>query len=151
MVIELNWEVMIMTDIMNKQQRSRNMSHIKSKDTSIELMVRKYLYHHGFRYQKNVKELPGTPDLVILKYRTVIFINGCFWHHHYNCRYATLPKTRKDYWLNKINRNVENDIKHYQELKQMDYKVIVVWECEIKECFEYRMKELIQEIKENCF
>ncbi|MFQ6791628.1 MAG: very short patch repair endonuclease [Thomasclavelia sp.] len=140
-----------MTDIMNKQQRSRNMSHIKSKDTSIELMVRKYLYHHGFRYRKNVKELPGTPDLVILKYRTVIFINGCFWHHHYNCRYATLPKTRKDYWLNKINRNVENDIKHYQELKQMDYKVIVVWECEIKECFEYRMKELIQEIKENCF
>ena len=100
-----------MADCMTKEQRSRNMSHIKSKDTSIELKVRKYLYHHGFRYRKNVKTLPGKPDIVLLKYR-----------------------------------NVENDLKHYKELEQMDYKVIVVWECELKECFEYRMKELIEEI-----
>lgn len=135
-----------MADRMTKKQRSINMSHIKSKDTSIELKVRKYLYHHGFRYKKNDKTLPGTPDIVISKYRVVIFINGCFWHHHYDCRYATLPKTRQNYWLKKINRNVDNDLKHYKELKQLDYKVIVVWECEIKECFEYRMRMLINEI-----
>lgn len=137
-----------MADRMTKKQRSINMSHIKSKDTSIELKVRKYLYHHGFRYKKNDKTLPGTPDIVISKYRVVIFINGCFWHHHYDCRYATLPKTRQNYWLKKINRNVDNDLKHYKELKQLDYKVIVVWECEIKECFEYRMRELVNEILE---
>ena len=137
-----------MADRMTKKQRSVNMSHIKSKDTSIELKVRKYLYHHGFRYKKNDNTLPGTPDIVISKYRVVIFINGCFWHHHYNCKYATLPKTRQDYWLKKIDRNVDNDLKHYKELEQLDYKVIVVWECEIKECFEYRMRELVNEILE---
>ena len=137
-----------MADRMTKKQRSINMSHIKSKDTSIELKVRKYLYHHGFRYKKNDKTLPGTPDIVISKYRVVIFINGCFWHHHYNCKHATLPKTRQDYWLKKIDRNVDNDLKHYKELEQLDYKVIVVWECEIKECFEYRMRELVNEILE---
>ena len=148
MVKYIKKRVMIMADCMTKEQRSRNMSHIKSKDTSIELKVRKYLYHHGFRYRKNDKTLPGTPDIVLSKYRTVIFINGCFWHHHFNCKYATLPKTRQDYWLKKINKNVENDLKHYKELEQMDYKVIVVWECELKECFEYRMEKLVEEITE---
>lgn len=137
---------MDMPDRITKEQRSRNMSHIKSKDTSIEIKVRKYLYHHGFRYRKNVKELPGTPDIVIDKYRVVIFVNGCFWHHHYNCKYATLPKTRQDYWIPKIQKNVDNDIKHYRQLEQMDYRVIVAWECEIENVFEYRMKELIKEI-----
>lgn len=136
-----------MADRITKEQRSRNMSHIKSKDTSIELKVRKYLYHHGLRYKKNDKTLPGTPDIVIPKYRTAIFVNGCFWHHHYNCRLATLPKTRQEYWLKKINRNVTNDLKHYKELEQLDYRVIIVWECEIKECFDYRMEKLIEEIK----
>lgn len=135
-----------MPDSITKEQRSRNMSHIKSKDTSIEIKVRKYLYHHGFRYRKNVKELPGTPDIVIDKYRVVIFVNGCFWHHHYNCKLATMPKTRQDYWIPKIQKNINNDIKHYQQLKQMDYRVIVVWECELENIFEYRMKELIIEI-----
>ena len=132
----------------NKETRSKIMSHIRGKDTKPEIKVRKYLYHHGFRYKKNDKTLPGTPDIVISKYRVVIFINGCFWHHHYNCKYATLPKTRQDYWLKKIDRNVDNDLKHYKELEQLDYKVIVVWECEIKECFEYRMRELVNEILE---
>ena len=137
-----------MADRMTKKQRSVTMSHMKSKDTSIELKVRKYLYHHGFRYNKNDKTLPVIPDIVISKYRFVLFITGCFWHHHYNCKYATLPKTRQDYWLKKIDRNVDNDLKHYKELEQLDYKVIVVWECEIKECFEYRMRELVNEILE---
>lgn len=135
-----------MPDRITKEQRSKNMSRIKSKDTSIEIKVRKYLYHHGFRYRKNVKSLPGCPDIVMNTYNCVIFINGCFWHHHYNCRYSVIPKTRIDYWVKKINRNVENDIKHYQELEQLDYRVIVIWECKIKECFEYRMGELIEEI-----
>ena len=136
-----------MNDVMTKQQRSKTMSHIKGKDTSIEIAVRKYLYHHGYRYRKNVKSLPGTPDIVLTKQRIAIFVNGCFWHHHYHCKYATFPKSRQDYWVKKIQRNVDNDIKHYKELEQLDYRVIVVWECEIKECFEYRMKELIEEIE----
>lgn len=135
-----------MSEKITKKQRSNNMRAIKSKDTSIELRVRKYLWHHGFRYRKNVKGLPGTPDIVIDKYRTVIFINGCFWHHHYNCKYATIPKSRQDYWMKKINRNVENDIKNTKLLMRMDYKVITVWECEINHAFEDRMKYLIEEI-----
>ena len=138
-----------MPDRITKKQRSYNMSRIHSKETSIEKKVRKYLYHHGFRYRKNVKDLPGTPDIVIDKYRVVIFINGCFWHQHYGCKYAVLPKSHAEYWKAKLTRNVERDIEVYQELKQMDYRVIVIWECEIKEVFEYRMKELIEEIREN--
>lgn len=133
---------------MNKEQIFKVMSHNKGKDTSIELKVRKYLWHHGFRYKKNDRTLPGTPDIVVTKYRVAIFINGCFWHHHYNCKYARYPKSNREYWIPKIDRNVNNDIKHYKQLKEMDYKVIVVWECEIKECFEFRMAELIKEIKE---
>ena len=124
------------------------MSRIKSKDTSIELKVRKYLYHNWFRYRKNAQDLPGKPDIVLYKYKTVIFINGCFWHHHYNCKYASFPKTKKEYWINKINKNVANDYINYNKLKMMEYKVIVVWECDIKEAFEYRMKSLVEEILE---
>lgn len=132
---------------MVSKQRSYNMSRIKSKDTSIELKVRKYLYHKGFRYQKNVKTLPGTPDIYISKYNVAIFINGCFWHHHYNCKYAYIPKTNQDYWINKFEKNMKNDIEHYKQLKQKDIKVIVIWECELKECFDYRMESLLEEIK----
>lgn len=135
-----------MPDTISKEKRSWNMSRIRDRDTSLELLVRKYLYHHGFRYRKNVKELPGKPDIVLYKYNVVIFVNGCFWHHHYNCRYATIPKSRTVYWAKKLNRNVENDIKHYQELKQLDYRVIVIWECEIKDAFEETMKNVISEI-----
>lgn len=136
-----------MSNRLSTEKRSQIMSHIKGKDTSIEIKVRKYLYHHGFRYRKNDKRLPGTPDIVITKYRVAIFVNGCFWHHHYNCKHATLPKTRKEYWIPKIQRNVDNDIKHYQQLEALDYKVIEVWECEINDAFEYRMQQLIEEIK----
>lgn len=137
-----------MPDKITKKQRSENMRKIKSKDTSIEVKVRKYLYHHGFRYRKNVKELPGTPDIVLDKYKVVIFVNGCFFHHHNNCKLAYIPKSNTDFWIKKFNRNIENDIKHINQLEQMDYKVITVWECEIKDCFEYRMEELIREIGE---
>ena len=134
-----------MADKITKEQRSKNMSKIKGKDTSIEIQVRKYLYHHGFRYRKNYKELPGKPDIFIFKYNTVIFINGCFWHHH-NCRNGVYPKSNSTYWVKKINRNVENDYKNYKLLNQMGYKVLVVWECELKENFELRMEVLLDEI-----
>lgn len=127
--------------------RSKMMATIRGKDTSIELRVRKCLYQHGFRYRKNVKELAGRPDIVIDKYRVVIFVNECSWHHHHNCRFATMLNTRKEYWIPKIVRNMDNDVEHYNQLIQMDYRVVVVWECEIKDVFEYRMEQLVEEIK----
>lgn len=135
-----------MPDVFTKEQRSKVMSHIRGKDNKPETMVRRYLWHHGFRYRKNDKSLPGTPDIVISKYRTAIFINGCFWHHHYGCKYGRYPRSRTEYWVQHINKNVENDVKNYNLLQQLDYKVIVVWECEIKEDFDHRMKLLIEEI-----
>ena len=136
-----------MPDRITKEQRSYNMSKIKGKDTNIEVKVRKYLYHHGYRYRKNVKGLPGTPDILLTKQRVAIFVNGCFWHHHYNCKLAVYPKSRIDYWKTKIDKNVDNDIKNYNLLKQLDYKVIVIWECELNEAFDSRMKELIREMQ----
>ena len=138
-----------MADRITEEQRSWNMGQIKGNDTSIEIIVRKYLFHHGFRYRKNVTTLPGKPDILLPKYKTVIFVNGCFWHHHYGCKLAYIPKTNIEYWIDKFNTNIENDIKHEKELKQMGYKVITVWECELKECFEYRMTELMSEIMED--
>ena len=122
-----------MTDKLTKQKRSENMSKIHGKDTSLEIKVRKYLYHHGFRYRKNVSDLPGRPDILISKYRTVIFVNGCFWHHHHGCKLATIPKSNTKYWKDKIDKNVKRDIRNIQLLEQMEYHVIIVWECEIKE------------------
>ena len=88
-----------MPDVFTQEQRSKVMSRIRGKDNKPETMVRKYLWHHGFRYRKNDKSLPGTPDIVILKYRTVVFINGCFWHHHYGCSKAVIPSTHTEYWI----------------------------------------------------
>lgn len=93
-----------MPDVFTKEQRSKVMSHIRGKDNKPETMVRKYLWHHGFRYRKNDKSLPGTPDIVISKYRTAIFINGCFWHHHYGCKYGRYPQSRTEYWVQHINK-----------------------------------------------
>lgn len=119
-------------DVHDKKTRSYNMSRIKGKNTKPEEIVRKYLFSKGFRYRKNDKKLPGTPDIVLPKYKTVIFVNGCFWHGHKDCRYFVVPKTNTDFWLNKINTNIERD-KHKQEaLKELGWNVIVVWECELK-------------------
>ena len=113
------------------EQRSINMSHIRSKDTKPEEIVRKYLFARGFRYRKNDTRYPGKPDLVLPKYHTVIFINGCFWHHH-GCSRSTLPKTNQDYWIPKIQRNVERDRQNLKALEDAGWKVIVIWECELK-------------------
>ena len=108
------------------------MSCIKGKNTQPEEIVRKYLFSQGFRYRKNDKRLPGTPDIVLPKYRTVIFVNGCFWHGHQGCRYFVVPKTNTDFWMNKIDTNRIRDQKKISELEAMGWKVIVIWECELK-------------------
>lgn len=124
-----------MVDTISPEKRSWNMSRIKDRDTSIEVRVRKYLYHQGYRYRKNVSSLPGKPDIVMEAYKTIIFIHGCFWHRHTNCKKATIPKTRTDFWLNKFDKNVANDTKNREKLESMGYKVIVIWECEINKSF----------------
>lgn len=135
-----------MADKISIEHRSWNMSRIKGKDTALEVKVRKYLWHHGYRYRKNLKTLPGKPDIVLTKYSIVIFVNGCFWHHH-NCKYGYVPKTRTEFWLNKFNKNIENDLKHEQQLRQMGYDVITVWECELKEDFDSCMSQLVDDIE----
>lgn len=119
-------------DVHDKKTRSYNMSRIKGKNTKPEEIVRKYLFFKGFRYRKNDKRLPGTPDIVLPKYKTAIFVNGCFWHGHKNCRYFVIPKTNTDFWLNKINTNIERDKRKQEALKELGWNVVVVWECELK-------------------
>ena len=109
------------------------MSCIKGKNTKPEEIVRKYLFSQGFRYRKNDKRLPGTPDIVLPKYRTVIFVNGCFWHGHQGCRYFVVPKTNTEFWMNKIDANRARDQKKISELEAMGWRVIVIWECELKQ------------------
>lgn len=117
---------------MTPEQRKYCMQRIKSKDTKPELFVRKFLFAHGFRYRLNVKRLPGSPDIVLKKYRTTIFINGCFWHGHQNCKYFVLPKTNTTFWQNKIQRNQERDLQRRIDLKKMGWHTITIWECQLK-------------------
>ena len=121
------------------------MSKIKGKNTSIEVMCRKYLFSRGFRYRKNIRTLPGTPDIVLKKHKTVIFVNGCFWHHHEGCKKARIPKTHTNFWQNKIDRNIKNDQLHTQLLIELGWKVIVIWECELsKKEFQTTMERVIK-------
>ena len=136
-----------MADVHDKATRSYNMSRIRNKDTRPEILVRKFLFANGFRYRLNDKKLPGKPDIVLPKYKTVIFVNGCFWHGHENCKYFKLPATRTEWWKEKIEGNVKNDIKKQALLTEAGYKVMVVWECEIKNKTVYN--RLIDEINEN--
>ena len=121
-----------MADVHSKEIRSKNMAAIKSRNTKPEMLVRKFLHANGFRYKLNDKSLPGKPDIVLPKYQTVIFINGCFWHGHKNCKYFVVPKTRTEWWLNKINRNIANDAKAIKALRKDDWKIITIWECKLK-------------------
>lgn len=121
-----------MADVHSKETRSYNMSRIKGKNTKPEILVRKFLFSKGFRYRLNVKNLPGKPDIVLPKYKTVIFIHGCFWHGHEGCRYFVVPKTRTEWWLEKITSNIERDAKNYNELKQTGWIVYIIYECKLK-------------------
>lgn len=108
------------------------MSQIKGKNTKPEIMVRKFLFANGFRYRLHVKKLPGKPDIVLAKYKTVIFVNGCFWHGHENCKYFIAPKTRKKWWLSKIERNKQLDVQNSIKLNMLGWKVLVTFECELR-------------------
>lgn len=135
-------------DNRTKEARSINMSHIRSKNTKPEEKVSKYLFKSGFRYRRNVTKLPGKPDIVLPKYKTVIFVNGCFWHRHESCKYASIPKSNTDFWVSKFNYNTSNDKKHIEQLEAAGWNVIVVWECEIKRGFEETMDRIVNQIKD---
>jgi len=114
-----------------KEVRSMNMSHIRSTNSKPEEIVRKYLFSKGLRYRKNVKSLPGKPDIVLPKYKTAVFVNGCFWHHH-DCGRFVWPSSNEEYWRKKIDGNVERDKKNRDALEKMGWRVITIWECELK-------------------
>lgn len=135
-------------DVHSKHIRSYNMSQIKCKDTKPEIQVRKYLFSKGFRYRKNDKRYPGHPDIVLPKYKTIIFVNGCFWHMHKDCKDFSLPKTNTEFWRNKLERNQAHDDIIYNQLKNMGWNIIVIWQCEIKNgLFEQRMEHIVNDLK----
>ena len=121
-----------MADTISKDKRSWNMSRIRSRDTRPELVVRSALHRLGYRFRIHKKDLPGKPDIVLAKYRTVIFVNGCFWHQHKGCKYAYQPKTRVKFWREKLQGNSERDIRTRKKLRRMDWNAQVIWECQTK-------------------
>ena len=137
-----------MADVHTPKQRSYNMSCIRGTNTKPEELVRKYLFSQGFRYRKNDARLPGKPDIVLPKYKTVIFVNGCFWHAHEGCKYFVWPKNNADFWKKKIEGNIQRDRCNYRLLTQQGWKIIVVWECELKKkVVEQTLEKLVKEIK----
>lgn len=136
-----------MGDSLNRERRSWNMSRIRAKDTKIEVMVRRYLFSQGFRFRKNVAHMPGKPDIVLPKYRTIIFIHGCYWHRHQGCKNCTTPKTNGEFWQKKFENNVQNDLRNQQSLEAAGWKVHILWECEIKGNFECMMANLVSELR----
>ena len=121
-----------MTDVHTIEQRRFNMQQIKATNTKPEMLVRRFLHAQGFRYKLHDKTLPGKPDVVLPKYKTVIFVHGCFWHGHKACKYYVVPRTRAEWWLKKIKTNKANDAKAIYALKKEGWKVIVIWECRLK-------------------
>lgn len=119
-------------DTFSKKDRSRIMANISGASTKPEILVRKFLFANGFRFRINVKKLPGKPDIVLPKYKTIIMVHGCFWHGHDKCEAAKLPKSNLEYWGNKISRNMERDKQTIFSLLSLNWKVIVIWECELK-------------------
>ena len=138
-----------MGDIYSKRKRSEIMSKISGTGTKPEILVRKYLFSKGFRFRKNDKRLPGRPDIVLPKYKTVIFIHGCFWHGHH-CKAGKLPETNKEFWENKINSNMERDKKNQHKLEKLGWKIIIVWQCKLKnkKMMTKKLKEIEQKIKD---
>ncbi len=139
-----------MADTLSKEKRSELMSKVTGKETKPEIAVRKYLFSKGFRFRKNVKALPGSPDIVLPKYKTVIFVHGCFWHGH-NCRKGRLPETNHEFWVEKIAKNTERDNRKISELTDLGWKVLVVWDCELvnKTLSEETLDKLIRDINSN--
>lgn len=136
----------------SKEIRSYNMSRIRSTGSKPEEIVRKYLFSKGLRYRKNVNVLPGKPDIVLPKYRTIVFVNGCFWHGHSNCKYFVMPKSNTEYWQNKISKRIMKDTETYDKLTEMGWNVLIIWECQLKKesrdrSLEYLFYNIIRNIK----
>lgn len=139
-----------MPDRMTPEQRHDCMASIHSEDTRPEQAVRRELWHRGYRFRKCVRTLPGTPDIVLPKYRTCIFVNGCFWHGHKGCSKFVMPKTRTEFWVNKIARNQERDLVNIQRLESIGWSAITVWECELgKSSIENTMEKIESMLEEN--
>lgn len=138
-------------DSLTKEKRSWNMSRIRSNDTTPELVVRSFLFRQGFRFRLHVKNLPGHPDIVLPKYRTVVEVRGCFWHRHPGCRQAPTPSTNTEFWQEKFKRNVDRDRNTEKQLKELGWNLIVVWECELKSSgFLNSLPSLIYNKARNC-
>lgn len=135
-----------MVDSISPKHRSWNMSRVRAKDTKPEVKVRSILHPKGFRFRKNVKSLPGVPDIVLPKYRTVIFVHGCFWHQHRGCKKSHIPKSNVEFWTEKLSKNVVRDVKHKKNLEELGWRVIYVWECELKN-IEVLEAKLIKKLK----
>ena len=135
-------------DIWSKQKRSEVMSKIKGKNTKPEIILRSQLFKQGFRFRIHQKNLPGKPDIVLSKYRTVIFVHGCFWHYHKDCREGRIPSTNSKYWKEKLQRNIARDKANIKALRKDKWKVFVIWECEIEKQLERTMKKLTTKIKQ---
>lgn len=139
-----------MADKFSKEKRSEIMSKIAGKETKPEILVRKYLFSERFRFRKNVKNFPGKPDIVLPKYKTIIFIHGCFWHGH-SCKRGTLPESNIEFWKEKIRKNIERDNRNITELEDKGWKVIVIWQCELKNTKrqEETLNRIVQELRNN--
>ncbi len=135
-------------DTLTRERRSWNMSRIKGKDTNPELLLRSLLHQRGFRFRTHDKHLPGTPDIVLPRYKTVIFVNGCFWHRHAGCKYTYTPKSRQEFWLKKFEETIQRNKKNQKILKGDGWNVIVVWECELNKDSDNLVKITSSRIKE---
>lgn len=136
-------------DIWSKKKRSEVMSRIRGKNTKPELLLRSYLFKKGFRFRIHKSDLPGKPDIVLPKYNTAIFVHGCFWHYHKDCQEGRIPSTREDYWKAKLLKTVERDVKHQDKIKEMGWKVLVVWECELENEFQETVSKVISILNSN--
>ena len=139
-----------MADVLTPKQRSYNMSRIHGKDTTPEELVRKFLFSQGFQYRKNDARLPGKPDIVLPKYKTAIFVNGCFWHKHEGCKYFVWPKNNAVFWKEKITGNIIRDQENYEKLRYLGWRIITIWECELRpHNRESTLNSVINELKKN--
>lgn len=138
-----------MADVVDKATRSRMMSGIKAQDTVPEMLARRFLHSHGFRYRLHVKDLPGKPDIVLPKYRTAIFVHGCFWHQHPGCKDVVMPKSNIKFWKDKLDGNTRRDARNISELERLGWQCLVVWECEINT--RKILKHLVRKVRRGQF
>lgn len=136
-------------DVLTASQRKKNMTAIKGRNTKPELLVRRALFARGYRFRIHCKYLPGNPDIVLKKYRTAVFVNGCFWHRHENCRYATTPASNAAFWQKKFRENVARDQRNYELLREMGWNVVIIWECQLRLWDEYLLGENLERWLDN--